>query len=84
MDRPPVSRARRGVPRIWTPQKVIVKKVLKMVASVREALRGLGNDERDAPHQCDTRGAVAKIGRNEPCPCGSGKKHVDEGQSDDR
>jgi len=33
MDRPPVSRGRRRVPRIWTPQKVIVKKVLTVLLS---------------------------------------------------
>lgn len=30
---------------------------------------------RRAAAACDTTRAMAKIGRNEPCPCGSGRKH---------
>ena len=33
-----------------------------------------GDDARPAPHAVRAR-AVQKVGRNDPCPCGSGKKY---------
>ncbi len=35
-----------------------------------------GHDHHHQPHAGETYvRAAAKIGRNDPCPCGSGKKH---------
>ncbi len=33
------------------------------------------HDEDDAPNPASAAGAVPKVGRNDPCPCGSGKKY---------
>jgi len=44
-------------------------------ADYEEALAGEGEaDEADAAQQPFERGGL-KVGRNDPCPCGSGKKY---------
>ena len=43
-------------------------------AEARMALAGLGRDA-DGPELGTYRRTEPKVGRNQPCPCGSGKKH---------
>ena len=42
----------------------------KQVAQPTSASHGSAEPEKKAPKK-----AVAKVGRNDPCPCGSGKKY---------
>jgi len=43
-------------------------------AAYEEALASGGNEDADAEHKPFVRGGE-KVGRNDPCPCGSGKKY---------
>ncbi|HEX9571763.1 MAG TPA: SEC-C metal-binding domain-containing protein, partial [Burkholderiales bacterium] len=44
-------------------------------AGYEEALAGAGADAPPAPKPAPFVRQMGKIGRNDPCPCGSGKKY---------
>jgi len=44
-------------------------------AGYEEALAGTGADAAPAPKPAPFVRQIGKIGRNDPCPCGSGKKY---------
>jgi uncharacterized protein YecA (UPF0149 family) len=48
----------------------LIKKLLERKETVKNKL---ANDGKDAAKQAPKQ--TSKIGRNEPCPCGSGKKY---------
>ncbi|MCX8670597.1 preprotein translocase subunit SecA [Gilliamella sp. B2865] len=52
-----------------------VEKLMAKQQANHESIGGMGNDEQSANSQQAVVRAQAKVGRNDPCPCGSGKKY---------
>ncbi len=52
-----------------------VEKLMAKQQANHESIGGMGNDEQSANSQQPVVRAQAKVGRNDPCPCGSGKKY---------
>ncbi|MCX8660519.1 preprotein translocase subunit SecA [Gilliamella sp. B2772] len=52
-----------------------VEKLMAKQQANHESMGGMGNDEQSANSQQPVVRAQAKVGRNDPCPCGSGKKY---------
>jgi len=69
--------------KIKTPEQVVqvehaapaVENVSYRHASYEEALATAATAEDGAPAQVPFKRAMGKVGRNDPCPCGSGKKY---------
>jgi preprotein translocase subunit SecA len=56
-------------------QAPAVENVQYQHAGYEEALAGAGGDAAPAPKAAPFVRHTGKIGRNDPCPCGSGKKY---------
>lgn len=52
-----------------------VEKLMAKQQANHESIGGMGNDEQSANSQQPVVRTQAKVGRNDPCPCGSGKKY---------
>ena len=52
-----------------------VEKLMAKQQANHESIGDMGNDEQSANSQQPVVRAQAKVGRNDPCPCGSGKKY---------
>lgn len=52
-----------------------VEKLMAKQQANHESIGSMGNDEQSANSQQPVVRAQAKVGRNDPCPCGSGKKY---------
>ncbi|MCX8662098.1 preprotein translocase subunit SecA [Gilliamella sp. B2911] len=52
-----------------------VEKLMAKQQANHESMGGMGNDEQSANSQQPVVRTQAKVGRNDPCPCGSGKKY---------
>jgi len=69
--------------KIKTPEQVVqtaqiapaVENVQYQHASYEEALATAGTADDSASAQVPFKRAMGKVGRNDPCPCGSGKKY---------
>jgi preprotein translocase subunit SecA len=69
--------------KIKTPEQVVqvehsapaVENVRYRHASYEEALATAGTADEPPPAQAPFKRAMGKVGRNDPCPCGSGKKY---------
>jgi len=51
------------------------KAMKRVIESHAEAAPGGDGEAAAAPRQATVVRAVPKVGRNDPCPCGSGKKY---------
>jgi preprotein translocase subunit SecA len=68
-------RTREQVEEVETVRVPAVENVQYQHAGYEEALAGAGADAAPAPKPAPFVRQMGKIGRNDPCPCGSGKKY---------
>lgn len=56
-------------------QRLKLEELAKLQQAAHASLEGAADDSNDSSAKPQVLGAEGKVGRNDPCPCGSGKKY---------